>query len=183
MVSQFEHAMLFKCIVDQQSFAKAAEHSGLTPSAVSKRLAKLEASLGTQLIHRTTRRLALTEAGQYFYEKVARLQHEWTSTWDETASLNSELRGTLRIAAPQTVLCRFLMPLLVKFRRIYPAISFELLHHDIDELPVVDADLSISREIPQFDSHTMVMVPFYAYHNSVFASPAYLDTHPNITSP
>ncbi|MGH1487480.1 MAG: LysR family transcriptional regulator [Cellvibrionaceae bacterium] len=176
-MSQFEDAILFKRIIDNQSLAKAAQQSGLNPSAVSKRLAKLEMSLGTQLINRTTRRLALTESGDYFYEKMTHLQHEWAAALDEAASLSQDVKGTLRIAAPQTLLSRFLIPLLASFRQQYPAITFELLHQEINQLPLIDADISISREITHYDSHTMRMVPFYQYRNSLFASPSYLENY------
>ena len=181
-MSQFEYAMLFKCIVDNQSLVKAAQQSGLNASVVSKRLAKLEKSLGSQLIKRTTRRLALTEAGHYFYEKVTKLQHEWLSTLDETTSLNKDVKGILRIAAPQTLFSRFLIPLLAEFRQSYPSITFELLHEQIDQLPLIGADVSISRELTDFDSNSIVMAPFYSYYNSLFASPNYLDNHSFIES-
>ena len=179
-MKQFEDALLFKCIVDNQSLVKAAQQSGLNASAVSKRLAKLEKSLRTQLIKRTTRRLALTEAGHYFYEKVSKLQHEWVSAVDETTSLGKDIKGVLRIAAPQPLLSRFLMPLLAEFHQHYPAISLELLHEQIDQLPLIDADISISREITHYDSNSVVMTPLYHYHNRLFASPTYLDKHPII---
>ncbi len=176
-MSQFEHALLFKLIVDHQSLAKAAHHSGLNASAVSKQLAKLESSLGTQLLKRTTRRLALTEAGQYFYEKITKLQYEWFSALDETSSLGKEVKGVLRIASPQPLLSRFLMPILAEFQQAYPSITFEFMHQPIEQLPSITADISISREILHYDSNTTVMVPFYTYCNRLFASPEYLSQY------
>lgn len=179
-MSQFEHAMLFKCIVEQQSLTKAAEKYGVNAPAVSKRLTKLEQSLGTQLINRTTRQLTLTEAGQYFYDKVKHLQYEWLSALDETTSLGKDLKGTLRIAAPQPLFSRFLMPVLATFRQHYPSITLELLPQKINTLPTIDADISISREINNYDAHTTVMTAFYSYRNRLFSSPHYLQQHPPI---
>jgi len=172
---QFEYAMLFKRIVDNQSLSKTAQQAGMNASAVSKQLAKLESSLGTQLLKRTTRRLALTEAGHYFYEKVTKLQHEWLSVLDETTSLGKEVKGILRIAAPQPLFSRFLMPLLAEFQLKFPSITLELLHQQIDQLPSIDADISISREIIPYDSNTMMMTSFYRYYNRLYASPNYLE--------
>lgn len=176
-MSQFEHAMLFKCIVEQQSLTKAAEKYGVNVPAVSKRLTKLEQSLGTQLINRTTRQLTLTEAGQYFYDKVKHLQYEWLSVLDETSSLGKDPKGTLRIAAPQPLLSRFLMPILAEFCQHYSSIRLELIPQKINTLPSREADISISREINNYDSHTTVMTAFYSYHNRLFSSPDYLHQH------
>ena len=76
------------------------------------------------------------------------MQHDWSSTLDETVSLGKEITGVLRIAAPQVLFSRFLMPLLSEFCEYYPAISFELIHEQIDQLPLIDAD-------------TVVMASFY----------------------
>jgi DNA-binding transcriptional LysR family regulator len=162
--------------VDNQSFAKAAEQIGLNSSAVSKQLAKLEESLGTQLINRTTRRLALTDAGRYFYERINRIEQDWTDSIDETSSLGKEIRGNLRIAAPEPLFSRFLMPVLAAFQKKYPAISFEMLNHSLGTLPYINADITICRELDNYDSATTVMMPFYSYQNRLFASPKYLQS-------
>lgn len=179
-MSQFEWAQTFKAIVDNQSFVKTAQQIGTNSSAVSKQLAKLEASLGVQLLQRTTRSLALTEAGMDFYEKTTRIQHEWKAALDEAGSLGADLKGCLRIAAPQPLLSRFLMPFLSDFQRQFPSISFELLHSQLDLIPLINADVSISRELVDYDSSTMAMVPFFSYHNRLFASPDYLKQYPPI---
>jgi DNA-binding transcriptional LysR family regulator len=182
-VGQFEDALLFKSIVDYQSLAKAAHHLGLNAPTVSKRLAKLESALGTQLLNRTTRRLSLTEEGHYFYEKVTRLEYEWQSAVDETTSLGKEVKGSLKIAAPQTLLSRFLMPLLASFNTRYPQINLELIHQPIENLPLINADISISREITGYDSNMVMVSPFYYYHNRLFASPEYLEKNSQIDEP
>lgn len=179
-MSQFEWSLTFKAIVDNQSLVKAADQIGVNASAVSKQLTKLEESLGVQLLNRTTRRIALTEAGKGFYEKVTRLEYEWRSTLDEASNLAADVKGIIRIAAPQPLFSRFLMPVLADFQRLYPEISYELLHHQIDQLPSIHADLSICREIEDYDSNSIVMVPFYSYHNQLFASAEYVEKHSSL---
>lgn len=173
----FENALLFKCIVEEGSLTKAATKFQLNASAVSKRLNKLESSLGTQLIKRTTRQLLLTEAGECFYEKVVRLQHDWQTAIDETSYYGNNIQGTLIIAAPQPLASRFLMPVIAQFSQQYPAIKINIHHQQIEHLPCLSADISISRELDHYDSQSMRVRPFFRYHNSLFASPAYLEKH------
>jgi DNA-binding transcriptional LysR family regulator len=150
---------------------------GLNASAVSKQLTKLEDSLGTQLVYRTTRRVALTEAGRYFYERIINLERDWTDSLDETTSLGKELKGLLKIAAPQPLFSRFLMPILTDFKQKYPDITLELFSSPIQKLPYFDADISICRELANYNSATTVMAPFFSCQNALFASPKYLNNN------
>lgn len=176
----FENALLFKCIIEEGSLTKAAHKFGINASAVSKRLHSLETSLGTQLIKRTTRKLALTEAGNYFYEKVGAIEKEWQTAINETNSYGKQIKGKLTIAAPQPLASRFLLTIIAKFQRQYPAIDLEIIHKQIEQLPLMEADISISRELEHYDSRTMIVRPFFHYQNSLFASPDYLANNPNI---
>ena len=176
----FENALLFRRIIKEGSLTKAANKLEINASAVSKRLSKLEASLGTQLIKRTTRKLVLTEAGRYFYEKINRLEKEWQTTINETSSYGKQIKGKLVIAAPQPLASRFLLPVIAKFQQHYPTIDLEIVHQQMEQLPSMDADISISRELERYDSHTMLVRSFFHYQNSLFASPTYLTNHPVI---
>lgn len=176
----FENALLFKCIAEEGSLTKAATKFQLNASAVSKRLHKLENSLGTQLIKRTTRQLLLTEAGQCFYEKVVRLQHDWQTAVDETSHYGKSIQGKLIIAAPQPLASRFLMPVIAQFTQQYPAIEIDIRHQQIEQLPCMSADISISRELDHYDSQSMRVRSFFRYRNSLFASPTYLEQHAKI---
>lgn len=179
-MSDFDNALLFKAVVDTGSLAAAARQLGINPSAASKRLSKLEASLTTQLLKRTTRKLSLTQAGQRFYERIAEIDHSWRSATDEAASYGREPKGLLRIAAPQPVISRFLLPRLTGFIQQYPSIELQVDHKPITDLPWAHADISISRELDNYDSATMVAKPFFQYHNALFAAPAYLRSKPAI---
>ncbi|MGH1543303.1 MAG: LysR family transcriptional regulator [Arenicella sp.] len=180
IVGDFDNSLLFKSIVELGSLTNAAKHWNINASAASKRLNRLEASLGTQLIKRTTRKLTLTEAGQYFYEKIARLSNDWQAATEETISLGRQPKGRLRLAVPQPVASRFLMPVLARFQQQYPAVSLEIVHKQMSELPSLNADVSICRELDRYDSSTMVVRPFFEYRNYLFASPGYLADRPEI---
>jgi len=173
-LDQFDKAGLFKQVVEMGSMAAVARATDLSPSVITKRIAELEASLGVQLLTRTTRKIALTEAGSYFYSHVCSLNGQWQSLLDETTSLGTEPQGILTVAAPQPVLSRVLVPLLPEFRRRYPRIQLMLKTALYQELPDRQADLSFARELVNFDSATVIAAPVCQYQNSLFASPAYL---------
>jgi len=181
-MANFEHAILFKSIVEEGSLTKAAIKLDTNVSAVSKRLHSLEQALGTQLLKRTTRKMVLTEAGHFFYAQMKHLHHHWQSTIDDTSSYQQDIKGKLVVAAPQPVITRFLLPFIAQFKQRYPAVELEILHRQIHQLPSLDADISISRELEHFDSHTTAVRPFYEYHNQLFATPAYLQAHETISN-
>lgn len=124
----------------------------------------------------------MTEAGEYFYEGIRYIHSDWDTLLDETKSLHEDPKGLLRLACPQPVSSRFLMPFLADFRRQYPNIELNIIDKDISHLPSAEADISISRELNHYDSSTMIGLPFYQYHNSLFASPQYLENTPAITT-
>src|SRR5262245_46967536 len=93
---------VFARVVEARSFSAAARALGLSKSAVSKEIARLEDHLGVRLLNRTTRRLALTEAGALFYERSARVLREAAEAERAVQSLGTEPRGLLRLNAPMS---------------------------------------------------------------------------------
>jgi len=173
----FDDATLFKRIVDLGSLAKAAESLGISASAVSKHLVRLEKALNVQLLKRTTRRQYLTEAGLIFYQRLHTIESDWLSSLDEVRNVHAQPQGQLTIATPQPIASRFLMPMLAAFQQCYPKIQLTILNRTLESLPCSQADISISRELENYHSAIMVAVPFYEYHNSLYASPKFIQTH------
>ena len=116
---------LFAAVVEAQSLSKAARRLALAPSTASKRLSDLEARLGTTLINRTTRRLAITAAGRTFHEYCQRALHELDEAEAEMLDYNQVPRGHLRVTAPTVLAVRHISPRLPEFMRRYPEISIE----------------------------------------------------------
>ena len=173
----FDRALLFKQVVEQGSLAAAARQMSLSPSVVSKRLAELEHKLGVQLLRRTTRRIALTEAGTNFYQQLHPLSQQWQTLLDETANLGKTPRGKLSIAAPQPLLSRMILPHIMQFEQQYKEINLTLQAVAYEQLPLFDADISICRKLENFDANTTIGVRLCDYHNQLFASPTYLARH------
>ena len=120
---------------DLQYFALIVEHGGYTAaervthvhrSKLSRRIAQLEERLGVRLLHRTTRRLALTEAGRAFYEHCAAMLVEAEAARDAVDQLRSEPVGNVRVSCP-TIMAQFYMAQLISdFMVAHPKVRVEL---------------------------------------------------------
>lgn len=106
----------------------------ITKSAVSKRVAQLEAELGVQLIVRTTRKLVLTAAGERVYASAARIADNFEAAKEAAIQDSEAVTGHLRVTAPAALGRLYLMPVIAEFKRIHPGISFDVVTSD----PYVD---------------------------------------------
>lgn len=116
----------FARVVEARSFSDAARSLKVSKSAVSARVARLEERLGVQLLHRTTRRLALTADGVRLYERCARVVSEADEAADIAAGASAAPRGTLRVHAAPGFSQTYLAPMLADFMRTYPAVRVDL---------------------------------------------------------
>src|SRR5262245_57135517 len=114
-------------VISSGSFAAAARELVVDPSSVSRSVAALEDELGMRLFQRSTRRIALTEAGAVFAQRLEPLLEELKQAREAAVDTTGEVRGTLRISASNTFGLRRIVPLLPAFRRAHPALELELL--------------------------------------------------------
>src|SRR3954447_24571465 len=101
-MDRLDDMVAFLRVVDAHSFTLAAERLGLSKSMVSRRLTELENRLGARLLNRTTRRLSLTEGGQVFYQRCARILGDVDEAERSVTDLHAQPCGTLKIAAPMS---------------------------------------------------------------------------------
>ncbi len=166
----------FVAIVESGSVSEAARRLRLSKSVVSERLAELEKSLGGVLLHRTTRKLTLTEDGTAFLERATRIVQEIEEATAEMAVRRGTLSGPLRIAAPVTFGRMHLGPALYPFLAAHPEIRLVL---DIDDRRV---DVSsegydaVVRHGPIVDSR-LVVWKLSRSRRLLVASPDYLSRH------
>ena len=120
---------VFAKVVQHRSFTAAAQALGLSKSAVSKQIGRLEDRLGARLLNRTTRKLSVTEVGSIFYERCARIVEEAQTAVDEVGSMAAVPRGRLRVNAPMTFGTLHLGPVIADFLDQ---------HHEIDVDLVLD---------------------------------------------
>ncbi|WP_087016741.1 LysR family transcriptional regulator [Thaumasiovibrio subtropicus] len=173
----------FVTVVEQGTLAKAASQLNTTSSALSKRLSWLEQQLDVQLLKRTTRSLTLTDAGELFFHKSQGLLHDWQQLVDETTSTYGEVSGVFRIGAPLTIGSRFLVNYLAEFMARYPKLKVELHTISPGDLPDLNLDIFISRELQDFNSSSYIAKKLYDFQPGFFASPLYLENHDPILKP
>lgn len=140
----------FVRVMDRGSFSSAAKDLGITPSAVSKLVSRLEDRLGARLLQRSTRRLALTPEGETFLARARRIVADIEEAEAEVARVRGAPRGTLRINAGTAFGLHQLAPALADFLARYPEIDLELSITDrLVDLIEEQADIAIrSGHIP-----------------------------------
>ena len=114
---------VFVAVADSGSFSAAAERLNLTGSAVSKSVARLEERLGTRLFNRTTRSLALTDAGVLFYRTCTSVLSELEEVEHALVSEEHELHGKVRIDLPASYGRLHVLPLIMDFVRLHPMLQ------------------------------------------------------------
>jgi DNA-binding transcriptional LysR family regulator len=166
----------FVAVAEAGSISEAARRLHLSKSVVSERLAELERSLGARLMHRTTRKLTLTEDGAAFLERAARIARDVAEAATEFAERRGRLAGPLRLSAPVTFGRMHLGPALYLFLAQHPEIELTL---DLDDRRVdaaADGYDAVLRNGPIEESRLMAwrLAPS---RRLLVASPGYLERH------
>jgi DNA-binding transcriptional LysR family regulator len=118
--------VVFTKVVETKSFTGAAEQLGLPKSTVSRKLAQLEERLGVRLVQRTTRKLALTDIGQAYYQRCARIVADVQAAEQLVTDMQSTPRGRLRTTAPVDLAMRYLGGIVAQFLATHTDINIEL---------------------------------------------------------
>jgi len=116
---------LFVEVVKARGFRHAAEAVGIPNSTVSRRISSLEKAIGLRLLHRTTRKIELTEAGLIYFERCKRIVDEAKLAHEQLGEMVAQPSGVLRASLPVDFANIYLAPLIVEFARRYPGISFD----------------------------------------------------------
>ncbi|MEN2468587.1 LysR family transcriptional regulator [Burkholderia sp. GS2Y] len=182
-MDRFDSMSVFVEIVSTGSLTTAAERLGLSPSMVGKHLNALEARLGVKLLHRTTRRHHLTEAGALYLERCRDILDRVETADDAASALGGDPAGQLRIAAPISFGVTQLAPAVAVFLAQYPRVDIELVLTDAAVDPVGDGIDLAFRVGPLADS-SLVARPLPSYYRMVVcASPEYLARHGTPATP
>lgn len=164
---------LFREVARRGSFAAVARDWASDPSSVSRVIAALEAELGFRLFQRTTRKLALTEAGEIYLRRVEVISGELERARDDALAVTSGPVGTLRMTATVAFGQRLLIPLVPKFRAAYPNVALDFLLTDTNlDLVAERIDLALRLGPSIAGDYVVSKLVDTAYR--VVASPAYL---------
>ncbi|WP_429229914.1 LysR family transcriptional regulator [Inquilinus ginsengisoli] len=168
--------IVFAQVVDSRSFSAAAARLGLSKSAVSKQIAKLEDRLGARLLNRTTRTLSPTDAGQDFYERCLRVVHEVEEAERAITHLSAEPRGLLRLSAPASFGREYLAPLVPEMLARWPELRIEALFED-RFVDVVAEGFDLVIRITRLQDSSLVARRIASCRRVVCAAPSYLERH------
>lgn len=128
--SDFAELKAFVAIVERRSFARAAEHLGLSPSALSQIIRQLEGRIGARLLNRTTRSVAPTASGEQLYRRIAPLFAEMAAAVAEASEATGQMRGTLRINTLGIAARTIIAPRLARFHQVHPDVVLDIVVDD-----------------------------------------------------
>lgn len=166
----------FARVVETGSFTAAARELELSTPVVSKRIGELEHDLGTRLLHRTTRKLSLTEAGSAFYRHCARVVEEARLAEEAVARLNETPRGLLRITAPASFGANQLAMVIPAFLERYPEVRIEMALND-RLVDLADEGIDLAIRLTNNPQPNLVARRLTTTSKQVCASPAYWRQH------
>ncbi|TLP76445.1 LysR family transcriptional regulator [Pseudomonas nitroreducens] len=173
---------VFATVVARGSMAAAAEALGMTPSAVSQQIRKLETHAQVTLLHRTTRKLTLTEAGEAFYRSCAQMLAIAEEAEQRLGEWREAPVGELRLAAPVgfsgKLITEALRPLLENHRQL----RLQLFFHD-EQIDLVEQRIDLAIRVGTLSDSSLVARHLAEWNNVICAAPAYLRRMPAIDHP
>jgi DNA-binding transcriptional LysR family regulator len=173
MKTTLDELLALTTVVDCGSITAAAEHLGQTASGVSRALSRLEEKLEVTLLHRTTRRLELTEEGHAFVQQARRIVASVEDAEEQMAVRRQRPAGRLRVNAASPFMLHVIVPLVAGFRAQYPDIELEL--HSSDQIiDLIEQRTDVAIRIGPLRDSTLHARPLGSNRLRVLASPAYL---------
>ncbi|WP_435978483.1 LysR family transcriptional regulator [Psychrobacter sp. DM4] len=183
MLDNLRGMAVFASVVGHGSFSGSARELGITTSAVSQQIRSLENELGVVLLHRSTRKLSLTEAGESFYESAKDMVSAAEQGRIKVNQLRDELAGSLRIATTPELGVHHILPALSTWMAAHDDLSITYLadNHYID---MIDERIDIAiRMSPNINDSTLSNHPLSDVRQMLVASPQYLRQHKKIQTP
>jgi DNA-binding transcriptional LysR family regulator len=165
---------LFVEVVKAKGFRSAAEAVGMPNSTLSRRISGLEKAIGLRLLHRTTRKIELTEAGQIYFERCKRIVDEARLAHEQLGEMLAQPSGVLRASLPVDFAVTYLAPLIAEFAGLYPGITF-----DFDLTPrrvdLVSEPFDVAIRMGESESSQLIARTLASLTPCLYASPGYLE--------
>lgn len=175
-MDRFEALAGFIAVVEQGSFASAARKMGVAPSSLTRQLDALEASLGTPLLNRSTRRVSLTEAGAHYYEDVRRVLEALESADRAASDLAGAPSGLLRVTMPVAFGRLHIAPAIPTFLRRYPGMRLDIRLTD-EIVNLVEDRIDVAIRLGALSVSNLVAREMAPHRRLICASPDYLEAH------
>ncbi len=176
MKADLNDTLAFVRVAESGSFTVAARDLQLPKTTLSRRVRELEQRLGAQLLHRTTRRLSLTEAGTVYYERCRSVAQTLADAEALVGQLQGRPRGTLRVTSAYSVILNLIGPLLADFRALHPEVTIDLVVSH-DTLDLIEEQIDLALRLGPLANSAMVARRLTTLPNRVYASPSYLAKH------
>ena len=164
---------VFQKVIDEGGFAAASRVLDISPAVVTRLVADLEDHLGTRLLHRSTRRLSLSVAGETYLARVRAILQDIDEADRVASSQTHELEGILRVLTPPVLATHVIAPLIAGFRQSYPKILLNIDVASFKEPPIEDYDITLLPTEEGFDGDVIAR-KISTTEAILVASPAYL---------
>ena len=165
---------LFVEVAKARSFTRAAETLGIPNSTLSRRISELEKGIGLRLLHRTTRKIEPTEAGQLYFERCKRIVDEARLAHEQLGEMLARPSGLLRASLPVDFATVYLAPLIAEFSQIYPGINFEF---DLSprQVDLITDPVDVVIRMGEPSNSNLIARKLASLGRGLYASPRYLE--------
>jgi DNA-binding transcriptional LysR family regulator len=174
MTRDLNETLIFARVVEHGSFISAARSLRLPKTTVSRKVQELEVRLGATLLHRTTRKLGLTEAGNLYFEHAQRIARELDEAESAVGQLQEGPRGWLSVTAPYSVGVNWIAPLLGEFHARHPEVRVELLLSN-EPMDLIAKEIDVALRVGNLPDSNLVARRLSVFRTQVYASPLYLE--------
>lgn len=173
-MDRFTQIQVFQAVTEEEGFAAAARRLKMSPPAVTRTIATLEARLGVRLLNRTTRHVRPTEAGLRYLEDTRKILEEVEAADDTAAGINAEPRGYLRVTAPLLFGKLHVLPSITKYLNQYPRMKIEALFLD-RIVNLMEEGIDIGVRIGELPDSSYRALKVGSVRQILIAAPEYLN--------